>query len=83
MQHFAKLYSNDKTTDDSNYFLNLEHNKLNDYENIMLSGHITLEECLDAIRNMKNNKSPRSDGLSVEFYQTFWTDIQCFLHKIN
>jgi len=63
------------------FFLNLEHNKLSDHENIILSGHITEGECLDAIRNMKHNKSPGSDGLSVEFYKTFWTDIKSFYTK--
>ena len=81
MQYYAKLYSNDNTTDDDNYFFNLEHNKLNDHENIRLSGHITEGECLDAIQNMNHNKSPGSDGLSVEFYKTFWTDIKSFYTK--
>ena len=30
---------------------------------------------------MKKNKCPGSDGLSVEFYQTFWEEIKCYLHK--
>ena len=33
---------------------------------------ITIEECKSALFSMKQNKSPGADGLSVEFYQTFW-----------
>ena len=33
-------------------------------------------ECDEALRNMKDNKSPGSDGLPSEFYKTFWQDIK-------
>ena len=38
-------------------------------------GLITQEEVIQAMKNMVNNKSPGSDGLSVEFYKTFWNII--------
>ena len=28
---------------------------------------------------MKNNKSPGSDGIPIEFYKTFWADIHSVL----
>ena len=40
-------------------------------------------ECFEALK-MKNNKSPGSDGLSVEFYKTFWNEIKMyFVNSIN
>ena len=36
---------------------------------------ITSSECQKAIKLMKNNKAPGSDGLTIEFYKTFWTDM--------
>jgi len=57
---------------------------LNDNENEILSGHISETECEEAIRNMKNNKSPGSDGISVAFYKLFWKDIKEFyINSIN
>ena len=59
------------------------HTKLNDNEHEILSGQISETECKEAIRTMKNNKSPGSDGISVEFYKLFWEDIkQFYLYSI-
>ena len=38
-------------------------------------GKITSSECQKAIKLMNNNKAPGSDGLTIEFYKTFWTDM--------
>ena len=37
--------------------------------------NITKDECRKSLFSMKLNKSPGSDGLSVEFYQTFWDQL--------
>ena len=39
-------------------------------------GETTEEEILKALKSMKNNKSPGNDGISKEFYQTFWNDLK-------
>jgi hypothetical protein len=44
-------------------------------------GKITVTECSDAVNEMKLNKSPGLDGLSVEFYRTFWDKLKYFLIK--
>ena len=31
-----------------------------------------MEECLQSLQSFKENKSPGNDGLTVEFYKTFW-----------
>ena len=38
-------------------------------------GLLTKEECLQALKDMSLNKTPGSDGLAVEFYKVFWSDI--------
>jgi hypothetical protein len=40
-----------------------------------LEGEISLEEAGQSLKCMKNNKSPGSDGFSVEFFKFFWPQI--------
>ena len=40
-----------------------------------LDGPITTQECKRALDQMANDKTPGPDGLTVEFYKTFWDDI--------
>jgi len=37
---------------------------------------LDLDECHKALMSMANNKSPGSDGFSVEFYKCFWEEIK-------
>ena len=58
--------------------------KLSDNESNQLEGHITLAELTNTLRNMKNNKSPGTDGYSCEFFKVFWKKIGNFvLRSIN
>ena len=41
-------------------------------------GPISEKELLKALKNMSNNKSPGNDGLTKEFYETFWEDLKNF-----
>ena len=43
--------------------------KLNQEEKQNLEGSISYQEAHKTLRAMKNNKSPGSDGFSVEFYK--------------
>ena len=36
---------------------------------------LSKEECLQALKDMSLKKTPGSDGLPVEFYKAFWSDI--------
>lgn len=53
-------------------------NKLNNTMVEKLEGKITYIEALNAIKNMKNDKSPGPDGFTTEFYKFFWKDISHF-----
>ena len=45
---------------------------LSDIEANKLEGLLTLDEISYALKNMKNGKSPGSDGFPVEFFKAFW-----------
>ena len=42
-------------------------------------GYITIEECAYVLKKMENNKTPGSDGLSIEFYRYFWNIIAKYM----
>ena len=45
---------------------------LTEFEADQCEGLLTLEECAKAISSFQNNKTPGSDGFTVEFYRRFW-----------
>jgi hypothetical protein len=55
---------------------------LNDKEKLDCDGEVTDTECSEAIGNMKLNKSPGLDGLTVEFYRAFWGKLKIVLTDI-
>jgi hypothetical protein len=44
-------------------------------------GEVTDTDCSEAIGNMKLNKSPGLDGLTVEFYRAFWGKLKMFFNN--
>ena len=58
--------------------------KLNQVEKDQCEGIITEAECIKALKEMKNQKSPGSDGITVEFYKLFWNNIkQYYVNSTN
>ena len=58
--------------------------KISDVEKEKLEAPITKEELDIALGKSKNNKSPRLDGYSPEFYKFFWPQLgDFFLECIN
>ena len=41
-----------------------------------------MQECKDAVYDMKHNKSPGLDGIPNEFYQTFWNDLDDMFYGV-
>ena len=79
---YIKLYKNDSIPEEKNvnYLYDVKNlNILSEEEAQLLEGEISNRECYVAIKNMKLNKSSGSDGIPVEFYLTFWTDIKDLL----
>ena len=81
-QFYKSLYSKEEVNENNikSYLQEIDNLKiLNENDQTCLEGKLTIEECEEALKNMKNNKSPGSDGLPVEFYKTFWNDIKSIL----
>ena len=74
---YSDLYSvDDDTAYDNHPFLQgAEIPKLScDMRNIC-EGRLSVKECFDCLQSFENNKSPGNDGLTVEFYKTFWNSV--------
>ena len=81
---YSSLYS--RTEVENGRLSDLVHNlpTLNDNEANELEGELTLEELSVALKNMKNGRSPGSDGFPVEFFKFFWKKLGIFvLRSLN
>ena len=80
IEHFYKSLFKDKLNNSNetckNFLNNLTTPTLNQDEKDALSVEITVAELFSALSDMPDNKSPGNDGLSCEFYKTFWDDIK-------
>ncbi len=57
---------------DQDFFIHSLDLSLSNTDARLCDGPITEAECITAISQMKNNKSPGIDGLPYEFYSRFW-----------
>ena len=65
------------STDDINHFLNtLDIPKLSADQIFICDIELTEKDLYDSMKSMKNDKSQGNDGLTKEFYVTFWDDIE-------
>ena len=61
-----------------------EHLILEETDSLICEGELKESECACALKDLKNGKSPGSDGLTVEFYKFFWKDIKdLVLNSLN
>ena len=60
--------------------LNVE-SVLSDEESTLLDGPISMQETLSALKQMKNDKSPGSEGYIAEFFLLFFSDLGVFLTR--
>ena len=49
---------------------------LSEVEKLLCEGPLTEVECLETFKTFSTNKTPGNDGISFEFYQTFWNRIK-------
>lgn len=83
-QYYENLYKEKQQTDTNFNFFDEHVPKLNANAKVKCDGLISENECEKALKEMKNQKSPGSDGLTTEFYKVFLSDIKAlFVKAIN
>ena len=79
-QYYKTLYNFQELDADNitkfNKYINV---KLSDEENNNIEGPASEYECTIALKSMKNNKSPGSDGITTEFYKILWNDVNLIM----
>ena len=76
---YEKLYTHDPNNSDDfdDYFLqNCNIPQIDAEKAYLCDEQVSLDECSKTLLQMKNGKSPGSDGLNVEFYKMFWSSIR-------
>ena len=79
---YSDLYKVRERNQDTKYqeILNdLDHPVLTQKQKSSIEGEITEDEIANVLKNMKNNKSPGSDGFTVEFFKFFFKDLKAFI----
>ena len=75
-QFYESLYTKKDTSESNINFFDNHSNKLSNIEQSTCEGKLSEYECGIALKQMKNGKSPGSDGITTEFYKIFWPDIK-------
>ena len=76
-RYYAQLYNkeNNSGIDMKSYVFTQTADQLSDEQKEICDGLLTTDECKRAMFAMKK-KAPGCDGISIEFYQTFWPQIK-------
>ncbi len=75
---YSNLYTSSADGDPdcfASFLSNLNLPRLSDSDSEYLAEPITLQELESAIRSMNKGKSPGIDGIPIELYTTFWSDL--------
>jgi len=83
--YYKKLFSSESCNlNEAKNLLKNVDSKLDENDNLILDSPISFEECENVLKEMKNGKSPGSDGITAEFYKQYWPVIGSqFLEVIN
>ena len=77
-QIYTSVNSDPQLPEFSDFFEGIEK-RLSEEEAGTCESEVTREECYNALKSMAKNKSPGSDGFTVEFYLHFWNMIAKYM----
>ena len=76
---YKSLYKSQNTNEhdlsESTFFASRNIAPLKKEEQKLCEGLVSVNECLNALKEFKNAKSPGTDGFSAEFYKFFWPEL--------
>jgi exonuclease III len=81
LKYYAKLYTQPTETCENdrnkakNFFLEEDIPKVSNEDKQMCDQVLTLEEVGRALKDLKNGRTPGTDGFPPDFYKFFWKDI--------
>jgi hypothetical protein len=74
---YKQLYQHEPVNSNmAETFLESVTNRLNIDHKYLLNDDINIDELTNAVKMMKNNRSPGFDGIIIEFYKYFWNDVK-------
>ena len=83
--YYRELYTSKHNESENNEllseFTNAKIPELSSIDREICDEKLNIEEIGKALRNLENNKTPGSDGLTTNFYKFFWVDIKSFLFE--
>ena len=59
-----------------NFFNDVDIPKLSENQVKLSDEHLTEKDLYNSFKSMQNDKSPDNGGLTKEFYETFWTELE-------
>ena len=72
-------YNESEEAQNDHFFNNIP--KLNADDKQLCDQGISIEECTKALKELKNGKTPGSDGFPPEFYKMFWKNISNLVYE--
>ena len=82
-KYYNKLYQRENIDMDyQEWFLRFVNHELTDNEIQSLLENVLQSEIYKAIKDMNANKTPRLDGIPIEFYQKYWDIIKSEMTEI-
>ena len=74
---YCKMYASDHNVPGidrkrCSFLADLNVPKLSEEQKSKCEGKISSKECFDLLDSFHNNKTPRNDGIPIEFYKKFW-----------
>ena len=88
---YESLYSDNELHNEDqcyDFIQSMSLPRINETQKTQCDTPIAEHECLLAISQLANNRSPEPDGFAVEFYKVFWEDskrpfMECLKHSIS